>query len=54
VQKSCTFSGAHKEIIPRGVNWAKIEGSLKPRGLRTVVKATTKDEELEDRSDESV
>jgi hypothetical protein len=54
VRKSCTFRGAHEEIVPRSANRARIEGSSKPRGSRVVVKMTMKDEEVEDESDELV
>jgi hypothetical protein len=54
VRKSCTFSGTCEEVVPRGANRAKIEGQLKTRSAKALGKAKAKDEESEDKSDESV
>jgi hypothetical protein len=51
VRKSCTFSGTHEEVVPRG---AKIEGQSKTRSAKALGKVKAKDEESKDESDESV
>jgi hypothetical protein len=54
VQKSCMFSGTCEEFVPRGVNWAKIEGQLKMRSAKALGKAKAKDKESEDERDKLV
>jgi hypothetical protein len=54
VRKSCTFSGTCEEVVPRGANWAKIEGQSRKRSANALGKVKAKDEESEDESDKSV
>jgi hypothetical protein len=54
VWKLCTFSGTREEVVPRGANWARIEGQSGTRSAKALGKAKAKDEESEDESDESV
>jgi hypothetical protein len=54
VRKLCTFSGTREEVVPRGVNRARIEGQSGTRRAKALGKAKAKDEESEDESNESV
>jgi hypothetical protein len=53
-RKLCMFSGTHEEVVPRGANWARIEGQSGTRSVKALGKAKAKDKESEDESDESV
>jgi hypothetical protein len=53
-RKSCTFSGTREEVVPRGVNRARIEGQSGTRSAKALGKAKAKDKESEDESEESV
>jgi hypothetical protein len=42
--KSCTFSGTHEEVVPRGANRVRIEGQSGMRSVKALGKAKAKDE----------